>query len=469
MSLDTAALSPDTVSGAPAEACPGPALTAADLLGRVVAACNLDQEPLTPPPWQWDGYLGPGKVTLLTSQWKSGKTTLVSLLLARLQQGGHLLGLAVAPGQALVVSEESPADWRPRFRQLGIRDHVDLLCRPFATQPTHSQWLALIEAAAALHERQGTGVVVIDSLAQFLPAHSENSASAMLECLTPLQRLTSAGLSVLLLHHPRKGKTVAGQAARGTGALPGFADIIMEMSHCSGPEDEDRRRRLVAFSRHAETPRHLLIELLPDGSDYVVLQCGPEEADGQSWETLLAVLASAHRKLTQQELLDDWPADADRPGRTSLWRWLKGAVARGQVCREGKGHVRDPYRYWLPAREEMLFPDDGTPEEQRAWHARVVAEWWAGLNPSGGADDAVAPPPSSGGSGTNRRAAAAAGPRTGRLASPVTDPGPAPAPEPSAPPARESAVRLPYPFNQMNPADVPEDVWERAREAERNR
>ena len=48
-------------------------------------------------PWLWQGYLGPGLVTLLTSQWKSGKTTLVSVLLAHLQQGGLLAGLAVAP------------------------------------------------------------------------------------------------------------------------------------------------------------------------------------------------------------------------------------------------------------------------------------------------------------------------------------------------------------------------------------
>jgi hypothetical protein len=35
-----------------------------------------------PVPWLWQGYLIPGAVTLLTSQWKSGKTTLVSVLLA---------------------------------------------------------------------------------------------------------------------------------------------------------------------------------------------------------------------------------------------------------------------------------------------------------------------------------------------------------------------------------------------------
>src|SRR5262249_7988108 len=90
MSADTPSLSPPT---------------AADLLARVVAARDLDNQGFTPPGWLWQGYLGPGKVTLLTSQWKSGKTTLVSLLLARLQQGGQLLGLPVAAGKAFVISE----------------------------------------------------------------------------------------------------------------------------------------------------------------------------------------------------------------------------------------------------------------------------------------------------------------------------------------------------------------------------
>ncbi len=57
-------------------------------------------------PWLWEGYLAPGALTLLTSQWKSGKTTLVSILLAKLKTGGQLAGLSLAPGKAVVVSEE---------------------------------------------------------------------------------------------------------------------------------------------------------------------------------------------------------------------------------------------------------------------------------------------------------------------------------------------------------------------------
>jgi hypothetical protein len=42
--------------------------------------------------WLWLGFVARGGVTLLTSQWKAGKTTLLSLLLARLKPGGSLAG-----------------------------------------------------------------------------------------------------------------------------------------------------------------------------------------------------------------------------------------------------------------------------------------------------------------------------------------------------------------------------------------
>src|SRR5688500_2294227 len=54
-------------------------------------------------PWLWQGYLAPGALTLLTSQWKAGKTTLVSVLLARLGTGGTLAGLPLGAGNAVVV------------------------------------------------------------------------------------------------------------------------------------------------------------------------------------------------------------------------------------------------------------------------------------------------------------------------------------------------------------------------------
>ena len=42
-------------------------------------SCNVD--------WIWHGYLARGATTLLTSQWKAGKTTLVSVLLKQMAAG----------------------------------------------------------------------------------------------------------------------------------------------------------------------------------------------------------------------------------------------------------------------------------------------------------------------------------------------------------------------------------------------
>jgi hypothetical protein len=59
--------------------------------------------------WLWHGYLAAGNITLLTSQWKSGKTTLLSVLLAKMAQGGVMAGLRVKPAKALGESIRSRA------------------------------------------------------------------------------------------------------------------------------------------------------------------------------------------------------------------------------------------------------------------------------------------------------------------------------------------------------------------------
>src|SRR4051812_42567850 len=135
----------------------------------VVWSADLRDAPHAQPSWLWQGYLTPGSVTLLTSQWKSGKTTLVSLLLARLSGGGTFAGLPLAAGKAVVVSEESLDHWQRRRQRLDFGDGVALLCRPFRGKPTPDEWLALLDGIAGLHAQHGLSLVVIDTLATFFP------------------------------------------------------------------------------------------------------------------------------------------------------------------------------------------------------------------------------------------------------------------------------------------------------------
>ena len=166
--------------------------------------------------WLWHGFVARQNITLLTSFWKAGKTTLVTLLLARRKAGGMLAGLAVKPGKSVIVSEESQEIWSERFRRYDFGGQVCLISRPFQSIPRAEQWQALIDRLLTLHDTHGIDLVVIDPLAPFL--REENHARCMLETLLPLGALTRRGMAVLLLHHPRKAAQRAGQAARGPGA-----------------------------------------------------------------------------------------------------------------------------------------------------------------------------------------------------------------------------------------------------------
>jgi hypothetical protein len=304
----------------------------------------------TGPSWLVHGYLAPGAVTLLTSQWKTGKTTWISVLLAKLRTGGQLAGLPLAAGKAVIVSEESAERWHTRAQQLDFGDHIGWICRPFRGKPNHVEWLALLDHLADLHAQHHLALVAIDPFSQFMPGHSENDAAGMLEALMPLQRLTTLGLSVLLSHHPRKGRTLVGQAARGSGALPGFVDILLEMRWFRRSDPNDRRRRLHALSRFPETPRELVIEWTADGTDYLGHGTLAEVEFHSHWDVLRSVLEHAQQKLTRAEIRQGWP-DQPVPEETTLYRWLEQAIGTGLVRTDGQGHRGRPFRYWLPSKE----------------------------------------------------------------------------------------------------------------------
>jgi hypothetical protein len=308
-------------------------------------------------PWLWHGYLAPGCITLLTSPWKSGKTTLISALLTRMGQGGELAGLAARAGKAAVVSEESIEQWRLRKQKFGFGPHICWICRPFRGRPRLDHWQALLEHLLDLRKDHAIDLVVIDPLAAFLPARSESEVGSVMEALLPLQQLTGAGLAVLLLHHPRKQGGPDGLWARGSGALPAHADILIEMAYYSCAADTDRRRKVSAYSRFDATPRSRVIELTESGTDFQALGDISEETFTSGWQIVEQILDEARQKLNQKEIMEHWPMPHPKPSDIGLWRWLDRAVSEGRVCRDGKGRKNDPYRYWNQSLERKWKTD----------------------------------------------------------------------------------------------------------------
>jgi hypothetical protein len=302
--------------------------------------------------WLWHGFLAPDNITLLTSLWKAGKTTLIAMLLARRKTGGVLAGLAVRPGKTVVISEEPLSLWAERARRYDFGNQVCFFSRPFRSAPSPEDWQALVGRILDLRAERQVDLVVIDPIAPLL--RHENHARGILDTLMPLSDLASHGMGVLITHHPGRGYRPAGQAARGSGALLGHVDISMEMRHPGG-DPHTRKRRFLGFSRHADTPSQLLLELNPDATDYVaVADSDPDQAADPftaNWNILRMVFEDAPQKLTRGDILAEWPPDFEEPPRITLWRWLDRAVRERLIACEGSGRKTDPFRYWLPERE----------------------------------------------------------------------------------------------------------------------
>lgn len=297
---------------------------------------------------QWDGYLTPGDVTLLTSFWKTGKTTLLAGLLRHLGTGEAFLGRAVRPSAVWVVSEESPDHWAERVRQAPFGPHVHLLARPFRGRPTPDDWLALIDAAADARAAGRLDLFVIDPLASFLPGRCESDSASLLDALSPLHRLTTAGCAVLLLHHPRKKAAEAGSIARGSGALLALVDVAIELTRYSRLKSDAHRRLLFAQGRRAGIPARLAYEWDAATGTFTAVADPRERQFTENVQAVLAVLRERSGALTHGEILRHWPDETSRPGETTLYEWLNRAAAQNLIRRVGKGTKLSPWRYSLP-------------------------------------------------------------------------------------------------------------------------
>ena len=191
--------------------------------------------------------------------------------------------------------------------------------------------------------------MVIDTLPSWWSVLNENDAGEMMEALVPIRSISAAGAGVLLIHHPRKGDGSQGTASRGSGALPGFVDVILELRRYAPDDNTDRRRVLTALSRFEDTPAEQVIELTDDG--YKVIgdrsDAGREDIDAAIRE----VLPTGGCGMTYEMVREEWPSDK-KPGEQKLRGMLNAGANRGEWMRRGMGKRNDPYRYLWPAPED---------------------------------------------------------------------------------------------------------------------
>lgn len=292
--------------------------------------------------WVWTGFIARELATLFVGMFKAGKTTLLSHLFKKMETGGDLAGMVDA-GKVLVVSEESPKMWIGRRDSIGIGDHVEVICRPFKGRPSWVEWERFVERVAALTAENSYSLVVIDTIATFLPVYSENESAEMLKALTPLHSITEAGAALLLVHHPRKSDGKDGVASRGSGGLPGWVDSFIEFRRYEQGNQKDCRRVLSNYSR-IEGPPEVIIELTENG--FIFAGDAKEVSQSDRIDAMLRLGPITAPGLTVDEILLKWDvAICAKPGLRTLMADLTAAVGNSKLHRTGAGVKGDPFRY----------------------------------------------------------------------------------------------------------------------------
>src|SRR5262249_27464767 len=158
-------------------------------------------------------------VTLLSAPEKTGKTTLLSLLLDRRREGGQLLGRAVRAGRTILCSEENDSLWALRQPPLDFGPRLEYH-RPLGGNPTPRRWRRFIDHLLDLAE-DAFDLLVIDTVMSFLPA-AQNNPAALRKALNELRGVGDRPAGVLLLHQT----CAARSRTRARGPLAAFADIL---------------------------------------------------------------------------------------------------------------------------------------------------------------------------------------------------------------------------------------------------
>ncbi|MEQ9097338.1 MAG: AAA family ATPase [Phycisphaerales bacterium] len=293
------------------------------------------------PDWIWPGYIARGGVTLLTGLWKAGKTTLLGHLLRDLPLGTGLVDVPMTDPVA-IVSEEPAGVWARRRDALTLGSTNLLLQRESFARPSHQQWIDLIDKLAGAVRERSLALVVFDTLPSLWPVHNENDASEVVHALAPLRNINNAGAAVLLIHHPRKGEGDQAQASRGSGALPGFVDAIVELRRFNPQDPADTRRKLTAYGRYPEVPPEMVLDLTPQG--YRMLgQPGTLRSEGMQ-QIIEGLLPGEPPGMTVEGVLEAWP-EASRPSEIHLRRLLAKGTDDERWERHGKGVRGDPHTF----------------------------------------------------------------------------------------------------------------------------
>jgi hypothetical protein len=177
-----------------------------------------------------------------------GKSTLVGGMFAAACEGEQFAGLDAASSGALWLTEE-PAQVIGEHRDLfGLGGQVRVSFRH--EWPPAMDWPTKVKHAVAGCQEHGLDTLIVDTTSAWagLTEGQENDAGAVMTALAPLEEAAhGAGLCVLALWHHRKSEGERGERLRGSSAIHGACDVVVELGR-----EEGTARTMKVRGRHGQ-------------------------------------------------------------------------------------------------------------------------------------------------------------------------------------------------------------------------
>jgi len=338
------------------DASPGPRFTVITRSGPSLIVSANEYRAGVPAriPWVIDGFAYAGGVTLLAGPPKAGKSTLLADLQRSRWTGSPFLGAwRATKGPVLLVTEESGIPV-----VLKLEGNPDVLDRKAAIEFGYAALDDILWVIGEWSHLYPDGVVVIDTFAVWAGLKDENDASATTAAIAEITGLAATtGISIILVHHTRRGGGQAGEAVRGSSAILATVDIAAELSYTEAGATSPRRW-LEIRGRVMEAARYL-IEYVKDprSSRPRYRLVDPEEAAAERAADWTSVVPDAGATLG--DLTDAWGV-SDRTARRRIGELVNSGRLTGEVI---DGHGTKRYR---PADPGHAGHDQGHASTTRA-------------------------------------------------------------------------------------------------------
>lgn len=305
---------------------------------KPVDICDLsiDQKEIE---WIWKGFLAKNHVTLFSALWKVGKSTFISHLLKTLESGGQFpkpiregeTCFTASKSKVLVLSEESDNIWAERRDELGIenREWLYVVCRPLKQRLNYRGWVELLERMGNFCKEKEIELFIIDTISGFWNVENENDAAQVTAALTAVNNVLGKNTAVLLVHHFRKSGGDEAVAARGSGVLGSYVDIIIEFTRMKG-DVQSSQRVMKMYTRFSETPSEMVIELKED--EYWLNSMNISDViRTKKMDNVENIIRQMPEGGTVSEVLDIWNTQNKPITARAMRRYVSSLAAQGRI------------------------------------------------------------------------------------------------------------------------------------------